>query len=71
MGIKTSENQELQTDSVLENENVITGSSDDNGGELNDPDSNVAEEDKDDNAETLDTNISNDQVDGKSGEINV
>ena len=71
MGIKTSENQELQTDSVLENENGITGSSDDNGGELNDPDSNVAEEDKDDNAETLDTNISNDQVDGKSGEINV
>ena len=71
MGIKTSENQELQTDSVLENENGIKGSSDDNGGELNDPDSNVAEEDKDDNAETLDTNISNDQVDGKSGEINV
>ena len=71
MGIKTSENQELQTDSVLENENGIKGSSDDNGGELNDPDNNVAEEDKDDNAETLDTNISNDQVDGKSGEINV
>ena len=55
-------------------ENITNGDSQDHEGELNEQESNVVEEDKEDNVETLDSidnNDSNLQVEDESGEKRV